>query len=240
MTGRRKRKRGNSPRLSLFFKVCAAAVCLGAMFFAAKSALVIDTVVIEGANAVSRQSVLKRIGMPHEGGTFLLMPGSVSGALEKAPWIKEASARRNFSGKVAISIKEKIPFCLYAADDGKLYYLDDSGARLGAAPAGNYGMDYPVLRSPMGFVSGGIEVLKLSLSSVAAPGWDDISEVSVPGEEGVDIFTRQGAVIEMGADLKGLWEKLEKITRNLYASGRKAKYINLRREGVGILRLNGG
>ncbi len=221
-------------------KRTVASVCvlvIVAAFFAAREALLVGAVSVEGAKAVSEADILKRIGFPASGGKVLLFPGAVSGAVGKDRWVKTVSVKRDFRGKISIKLEEKTPFCLLADPDGKMFYVDSSGETLGRAPVPAYGMDFPVLRSPAGFVADGAFVLGLSVSARSAPGWDDISEVVVSSGDGVEIFTRSGARVELGADLRAEWERLEKITRNLYALGLNAKYINLRRSGVGIVGL---
>lgn len=218
--------------------VCAFAAVL-LFFFAAREAFVVKTVSVEGAKAVSERSVLKRLGLA-PGGKVLLLPGAATKAVERDLWVKKVSVRRDFRGGIAIKLEEKTPFCLFAAPDGVLFYIDSHGDFLGRAPVSAHGMDFPVIRSPVRFIGEGVLALGLSASAKAAPGWEDISEVVVSGGDGVEIFTRKGARIELGADLRAGWERLEKITRGLYALGLKAKYINLRLGGVGILGLKEG
>jgi len=208
-------------------------------FFAVRESFVVKTVSVDGAKAVSERSVLKRLGLASDG-KVLLLPGAVTRALEKDLWIKKVSVRRDFRGGISIRLEEKTPFCMFAAPDGVLFYIDSYGDLLGRAPVSAYGMDFPVIRSPVRFIGEGVLALGLSASAKAAPGWEDISEVVVSGGDGVEIFTRQGARIELGADFRSGWERLEKITRSLYALGLKAEYINLRLGGVGILGLKEG
>lgn len=218
--------------------VCAFAAVL-LFFFAAREALIVKTVSVEGAKAVSERSVLKRLGLAPDGKT-LLLPGAAARALEQELWVKKVSVKRDFRGGISITLEEKVPFCMFAAPDGVLFYIDSHGGFLGRAPVSAYGMDFPVIRSPVRFIGEGVLALGLSASAKEAPGWEDISEVVVSGGDGVEIFTRQGGRIELGVDLRAGWERLEKITRSLYASGLRAEYINLRLGGVGILGLKEG
>lgn len=197
-----------------------------------------NAVSVEGAAALSERSILRRIGVPASGGEVLLLPWAAGRAVREDRWVRDVSVKRDFRGGVSIRVAEKKPFCLLAAPDGTFFYVDEAGARLGRAPVAAYGMDFPVLRAPGGFVADGVLALGLSASSRDAPGWGDISEVVSDGD-GVEIFTRGGVRIELGADLRAEWERLEKITRNLHALGLRAKYINLRRSGVGIVGLEG-
>ncbi len=166
-----------------------------------------------------------------------LFPGAVSGSLEKDPWISEVSVERDFKGGVSIKIDEKKPFCLFAKRNGKFFYVNDSGEILGPAPVAPYGMNFPVLSASPGFVREGVLALNSSRSALSAPGWEDISEIVVRDGEGFEIFTRTGEKIELGAELEAQWEKLERIMRALSARGLEAKYINLRKDGVGIINL---
>lgn len=215
-------------------------MCAGGLFFGARFALTVDKVRVEGAAAVSKRDVVKRIGMAPGGAGVLLFPGAVSRSLRKDRWIQNVSVKRDFRGGAVITIEEKKPFCLSVGPDGRLRYLDSDGGDLGPAPVAAHGTDYPVVRAPAGFESEGTRVLALSSSARSAPRWDDISEVAVLGGDGFEIFTRRGLKVELpGSDLDGQWEKLEKISRNLYEIGLKAAYINLRRDGVGFVRPGG-
>ncbi len=203
------------------------------MFFAAYRALLVNTVSVEGIDAVSERRVLKRMGFPSPGGEIFIFPGAARKAVEKDPWVKSVSVKRDYRGGISIRVREKKPFCLLA-EEGELFYIDSSGAVLGRAPVSAYGMNFPVLRSSARFITDGMRAFELSAYSRNAPGWDSISEVVSDGD-GVEVFTRDGVRIELGADLTAQWKKLEKITRSLHAMGMKAKYINLRRDGVGIV-----
>lgn len=218
-----------------------AAVCAAGLFFGGHIALTVEEVKVEGTAAVSGRDVMRRIGMaPESGGKVFLFPGSVSRSLKKDRWIKSVSVDRDFRGGAVITIEEKKPFCLSVSPDGRLRYLDSDGGDLGPAPVAAHGTDYPVVRAPAGFEREGAKVLNLAASARSAPRWDDISEVAVLGGDGFEIFTRRGLKVELsGSDLAGQWEKLEKISRNLYEIGMRAKYINLRRDGVGFVRPDG-
>ncbi len=213
-----------------------AVVFFAAAFFAARAAFFIDTVSIDGALAVSKISVLKRIGIPAAGGKTWLLPG-VAGVLREDRWIDDVSVHRDFKGGIVIKVKEKKPFCLFVSQGGNLFYVDSSGGVLGPAPVASYGMDFPILRAPTELIADGLLALDLSLSAASTLSWKDISEVVV-SHDSFEIFTRKGARMDLdGKDLKGQWRKLEKINHSLYALGFKAKYINLRRQGVGIIGL---
>jgi len=181
---------------------------------------------------------LKRIGKISlsDKGVFLL-PGAVEKSLSRDRRISKVSVNRDFRGGLSVKIDEKKPFCLFAKPDGTLFYIDDGGEVIGPAPVVPYGMNFPVLSASPGFVRQGVLALNFSHSALSAPSWDDISEVVVRDGEGFEIFTRGGARIEIGTNLKAQWEKLEKMTRDLNARGLEAKYINLRNEGVGIINL---
>ncbi|QMU55637.1 MAG: FtsQ-type POTRA domain-containing protein [Candidatus Mycalebacterium zealandia] len=220
-------------------KVFLAVVIVVAVFFVSRSALLIGNASVEGARAVSEENILRTAGL-YSGEKVLLLPGAVNRALKSEPWVETVSMTRDFRGGAVIKIKEKKPFCLLAMPNGTFFYIDESGVPLGSAPAGLHGMDFPVVRAQPAFVSEALAALNLSSSAVSAPGWDDISEVVVLGESGVEIFTRPGQRIDLGADLKAHWEKLERITSNLRARGLSPKYINLRRKGVGIVSFREG
>ncbi|WP_462137122.1 cell division protein FtsQ/DivIB [Candidatus Mycalebacterium sp.] len=223
-----------NPRKGGTVKVFLALAIAGAAFFAARGALVIGNASVEGAIAVSGENILRTAGV-YSGEKVLLLPGAVNRALKSEPWVETVSVRRDFRGGAVITIKEKKPFCLLAMPNGTFFYIDGSGGPLGPAPAGGHGMDFPVVRARPGFVSEALAVLNLSSSAVSAPGWDDISEVVVSGAGGAEVFTRPGQRIDLGADLRADWEKLERITHNLQARGLSPKYVNLRRKGVGIV-----
>lgn len=210
------------------------------ILFAAHSALTVRRISVEGTAAVSNDRVLKRIGMgSYDGASVFLLPGAARRALLKDPWIKDVRVKRNLRGSAVIRIEEMEPFCLLATLDGTLRYVDSSGREMGLAPVVGHGMDYPVISAPEGFVREGMRVLNLSASSRYAPRWDDISEVVVLADGGFEVFTNRGLITELGADIEAQWKKFEKISRNLHEKSLKPKYINLRRAGVGIVRLTG-
>lgn len=215
-------------------KVFLILALAGTVFFAARGAIVISAVSVEGARSVSEENILRTVGV-YSGEKVLLLPGAVNRALKSEPWVETVSVRRDFRGGVVIEAREKEPFCLLAMTDGTFFYIDGSGNPLGPAPAGGHGMDFPVVSARSGFVPEALAVLNLSSSAVSAPGWDDISEVVVSRADGVEIFTRAGQRMELGADLKAQWDKLERITRSLRTRGLSPKYVNLRRKGVGIV-----
>ena len=217
-----------------------AAVCAAGLVFAGRAALTVDKLKVRGTVAVSEREIIKRAGMPPGGGKFFLLPGVAERAVKKDPWIKSVSVKRDFRGGAVITVSEKKPFCLSVSADGGLRYLDSDGSDLGPAPVADRGTDYPVVRAPEGFAREGTRALEISASSRSAPRWDDISEVVVLGGDGFEIFTRRGMKVDLpGGDIAAHWEKLEKISRNLYENGIRATYINLRREGVGFVRPGG-
>ena len=231
--GKKNLRKAGVGKIFLIFTLAAA------VFFAARGALVIDRVFVEGARSVSEENILRTVGF-YSGEKVLLLPGAVKRALKSEPWMEKVSVKRDFRGGVVVKIVEKKPFCLLAVTDGTFFYIDGLGSRLGPAPEGGHGMDFPVVRAQPAFVPEALAALRLSSSAVSAPGWEDISEIVVSGSGGVEIFTRRGRRIDLGTDLKAQWEKLERIIASFEARGLNPKYVNLRRRGVGIVSFGEG
>ena len=198
----------------------------------------ISYIEIMGIKRVSEKEVLKRSGLRIGRNMISFLEANVTEEILKNPWIKSAHIKREFPGKITIEIKEFEPFCLVLGDDGEIYYMSETGKKLGKANF-NEGLDFPVITGEVivgsELLGEALEILKLSLKSVVFT-WKEISEINLSSIYGTTVFTTDGRRIDFGEDnIAGKWHKVEGIINHARRINLTEKYINISSGKIGIV-----
>ncbi len=199
---------------------------------------IIKEVEVKGEKIVSKEELLRRIGIRPGYSSIFFSTGDAEEELLKNPWIKDVQIRREFPGKVIIELREALPFCLYRNNDGELFYLSEDGTKLGS-PNSTYGLDFPILMSQgiegRQLLRNAIQLLKFSLKSSVLK-WDEISEINVDSIYGLSVFTRDGRRIDFGSEnIATKWNRVEKIISHSRSFNLREKYINIDSETTGVV-----
>lgn len=225
----------------LYFLILCFVFCVfTAIFFAVSRSgfLTIEEIEVVGAKRVSQKEVLKRSGLIVGKSGIFFFEDRVIGDILKNHWITSAYVRRELPRKVVIEVKEAEPFCLFVGDRGDLYYMTETGKKLGTA---NFyeGLDFPVLIGDgiwtSELVGEALDVLKLSLKSNIL-NWKEISEVNVDRIYGITVFTTDGRRIDFGReDMEEKWYRVEKIITHTREMNLVEKYINVSSGRIGVV-----
>jgi cell division protein FtsQ len=212
----------------------------GALFFAVLRLdfFTISRIEIMGIKRVSEKEVLKRSGLRVGKNMISFLEANVTEEILKNPWIKSAYIKREFPGKVIIEIKEFEPFCLVLGGDGEIYYMSETGKKLGKANF-DEGLDFPLITGEVivesELLGEALGILKLSLKSVVFT-WKEISEINLSSIYGITVFTIDKRRIDFGeGNVAGKWHKVERIINHARRINLTEKYINISSEKIGIV-----
>jgi cell division septal protein FtsQ len=194
-----------------------------------------------GTKRVSEKEVLKRSGFMVGQNMIYFLESNATEEILKNPWITSVNVKEEFPGKVIIEIKEVDPLCLVLEEDGELYYISETGKKLGKADLGE-GLDFPVLtgqgiKEPR-FLGGALEILQFSLRSAVFT-WKEISEINLDSIYGITVFTTDARRIDFGdGNIADKWYKVERIINHTRGINLTEKYINISSGKTGIVDFN--
>jgi len=228
-------------RRQLYLSILCLVFCAFVVIFFAVSRFgffTIKEIEIIGAKRVSQKEILKRSGLIAGKSTILFFEDKVTSEILKNHWITSVYIRRELPRKVVIEVKEAEPFCLFLEDGGDLYYMTETGKKLGTANF-NDGLDFPVLIGDgiwtSELIGEALDVLKLSLKSRVL-NWKEISEINLDRIYGITVFTTDGRRIDFGKeDMERKWYKVEKIIIYTRRMNLVEKYINISSGKIGVV-----
>lgn len=193
---------------------------------------------ITGSTKIKHKEILKRSGLRQGESSIFFFEQTVEENILKNPWIKSVSVTKEFPKKVNIEISEEELYCLSMDQDGKLFYVNRDGKRLGPANF-NQGLDFPVLigegiNDPDLLIQA-MQILELSSASKVL-NWSKISEVHLDTIYGIDLFTVDKKRIEFDSkNIINKWRKVEKIITHAEMMGIEEEYINISSEKMGVV-----
>lgn len=198
----------------------------------------INQIEVVGIKRVSEKEILKRSGLTIGGNMVFFFDADATRGILKNPWITDAHIKREFPGKIIVEIKETEPFCLVLEEDGELYYMNESGKKLGKANFG-VGLDFPILTGEgIGdpkLLGEALEILKLSLRSAVFT-WREISEININPIYGIAALSTDERRVDFGQeDIEKKWYRVEKIISHARGINLTEKYININSGKVGIV-----
>lgn len=131
----------------------------------------VDHIRVSGTSRLQVEQVVAASGV-HRGEPLLdVDTAAAARAVEREPWVKQATVTRNINGVVTIAIVERSPVAVVTAADGATFGVDGSGRVLGPADPADGAL--PVLES-VDAVDPGSEVDAdpgaLELASLLTPG----------------------------------------------------------------------
>ncbi|MEX0999281.1 MAG: FtsQ-type POTRA domain-containing protein [Thermodesulfobacteriota bacterium] len=193
---------------------------------------------ISGNTKINEKEILKRSGLRQGESSIFFFEDSVEENILKNSWVKGVSVTKEFPKKVNIQINEEESYCLLFDENGKLFYINKKGKRLGPANF-DEGLDFPVLIgegiNDPDLVKEAIQLLELSSVSEVL-NWSNISEVHLDSIYGIDVFTVDKKRIEFDTkNIVNKWRKVEKIITHAEIMGIEEKYINITSDNMGVV-----
>jgi len=193
---------------------------------------------ISGNTKINEKEILKRSGLRQGESSIFFFEDSVEENILKNSWVKGVSVIKEFPKKVNIQINEEESYCLLFDENGKLFYINKEGKRLGPANF-DEGLDFPVLIgegiNDPDLVKEAIQLLELSSVSKVL-NWSNISEVHLDSIYGIDVFTVDKKHIEFDTkNIVNKWRKVEKIITHAKIMGIEEKYINITSDNMGVV-----
>jgi len=193
---------------------------------------------ISGNTKINEKEILKRSGLRQGESSIFFFEDSVEENILKNSWVKGVSVIKEFPKKVNIQINEEESYCLLFDENGKLFYINKEGKRLGPANF-DEGLDFPVLIgegiNDPDLVKEAIQLLELSSVSKVL-NWSNISEVHLDSIYGIDVFTVDKKHIEFDTkNIVNKWRKVEKIITHAEIMGIEEKYINITSDNMGVV-----
>jgi len=108
-----------------------------------------SSIKIKGNNLLSSSEILKKTGIQPHVNIFRIKPAEIKDRLERDPWIKTATVRRELPNRIVIDLQERKPFIIWmsgADPEGKAYLVDQEGVILKEFHEGDdAGFNLPVL-----------------------------------------------------------------------------------------------
>lgn len=193
---------------------------------------------IIGNTKINEKEILKRSGLRQGESSIFFFEDSVEENILKNSWVKGVSVTKEFPKKVDIQINEEESYCLLFDENGKIFYINKEGKRLGPANF-DEGLDFPVLigegiNNP-DLVKEAIQLLELSSVSKVL-NWSNISEVHLDSIYGINVFTVDKKRIEFDTkNIVNKWRKVEKIITHAEVMGIEEKYINITSDNMGVV-----
>lgn len=174
----------------------------GYRFLTTSPRFAIERIAVTGAATLTPDQVRARIPVGVGDNVFLASPSTIEAALEREPWIADATARRRLPRTIEIEIVERRAAAL--VELGGLYLADDDGQVFKrAALDGGEGSGLPVVtginrddlaRDPAGTA----ERIRRALATLAAwredGGRPGVGEIRVDVRHGVTLYTFDDAV----------------------------------------------
>ncbi|MFA9408582.1 MAG: cell division protein FtsQ/DivIB [Candidatus Dadabacteria bacterium] len=193
---------------------------------------------IIGNTKINEKEILKRSGLRQGESSIFFFEDSVEENILKNSWVKGVSVTKEFPKKVDIQINEEESYCLLFDENGKIFYINKEGKRLGPANF-DEGLDFPVLIgegiNDPDLVKEAIQLLELSSVSKVL-NWSNISEVHLDSIYGIDVFTVDKKRIEFDTkNIVNKWRKVEKIITHAEIMGIEEKYINITSDNMGVV-----
>jgi cell division septal protein FtsQ len=193
---------------------------------------------ISGNTKINEKEILKRSGLRQGESSIFFFEDSVEENILKNSWVKGVSVTKEFPKKVNIQINEEESYCLLFDENGKIFYINKEGKRLGPANF-DEGLDFPVLIgegiNDPDLVKEAIQLLELSSVSKVL-NWSNISEVHLDSIYGIDVFTVDKKRIEFDTkNIVNKWRKVEKIITHAEIMGIEEKYINITSDNMGVV-----
>ena len=193
---------------------------------------------ISGTTKIKNKEILKRSGLRQGESSIFFFEESVEENILKNPWVKSVSVTKEFPKKVNIEISEQELYCLLMDENGKLFYINKEGERLGPANF-DQGLDFPVLIgegiNDPDLIKEAIQLLELSSVSKVL-NWSNVSEVHLDSIYGIDLFTVDKKRIEFDTkNIVNKWRKVEKIITHAEMMGIEEKYINITSDNIGVV-----
>jgi cell division protein FtsQ len=110
--------------------VLALLVAIALTGLAAASPLLdVDDIVVEGTERTAVDEVLARSGL-RTGESMLALPaGGAADRVEELPWVRSATVRRDWPGRVVVEVEERTPVAALAGG-GRWLLVDEDGRRL--------------------------------------------------------------------------------------------------------------
>jgi len=227
-------------RAAIFF--CSAALVVGGALLAARLLLdwgyfKVESVRVEHNRRVPNEAVLALSNIHQGASIFDLDLERIGRKIEENPWIAEATVKRIFPRNVVIEVTERTPAAVLSL--GYLYYVDWQGEIFKLLDAEDR-LDFPVIsgvtnedlaRRPEQTRAKLRKAMRLLRQLEVRQGFnlDDLSEIRLSDDDGIDLLTYVGGVpIRMGhGNYLAKLERLDKVYKELQPKLMALKSIDL-------------
>ena len=227
---------------------------MGLFFFLSSPYFRVATVTVTGNVRLSNQDVVQAADLPPKANLWKLNLAEIRRRIEAQPWVKEASVRREFPGRLVIAVTERQ--ALAAVPDNNAFFVVDADGRVLALADNYYGLGLPVLtgvRSEEWRVGLTVNSQPLSVGLAAIASLDPdhraaLAEVHVAvnddGTFEVTVYTTDETTVLLGsfrpndADrLKRKGQALAGILDDIRSSKLAVRLVDLRYDGPPIVKL---
>ncbi|MFT3779416.1 MAG: cell division protein FtsQ/DivIB [Ottowia sp.] len=191
---------------------CLAA---GVWWFVRQPAFAIRQITVDGDTAHNSAAGLRASVAPRLAGTFFTLDLSAAqSAFQSAPWVRRAVVRREFPGRLHVTLQEHVPVARWGEDDAHM--VNSFGE---VFEAGGEGEDdaLPALIGPDGHAAEVLALYRL-LDPLAAPLGARLDEVALQSRGNWRVVLDAGAVVELGS---GTPDELAARFRQFVATARE-------------------
>ena len=235
--------------MNLTASLLVAALALGSLaaglwWFVRLPAFAIRQITVDGDTTHNSAASLRASVAPLLSGTFFTMDlARAQAAFETAPWVRRAVVRREFPGRLRVTLQEQEPAARWGEDD--TFMVSSQGQVFDAGGDREEG-DLPTLVGPEGHAAELLAVYRL-LAPLAGPLDVPISKVALLERGNWQVELGTGAVVELGqgapAELASrFWQfaaTAAQVAGRHQRSARDIESADLRHMGGYALRLRG-
>ncbi|MHB0884290.1 MAG: cell division protein FtsQ/DivIB [Bacillota bacterium] len=250
-----KRRRWRAQRRVFLFFDLLLLGGIGLFFFLSSAYFRVATITVTGNVKVANQDVVQAAGLPAKANLWQVNLVEVKRRVEAQPWIKEAVARREFPGRLVITVKERE--AMAAVPNNNTFFVIDRDARVLALVDNFYGLGLPVLtgvrseewRVGLTVNSEALQTGLVVIGAVDAAHRAMLAEVHVAGRDDgtsdITAYTTGRATVLLGSFrptdgdlLRRKVEALAGILDDIAASKLQVRQIDLRFDGPPVIKLD--
>ncbi len=186
----------------------------------------LTAVEVRGIQQTTEKQIIEAGGIQRHSNLLVLPVDKIRAKIEKLPWIEHAEVRRDWPGRVVITVREREPVAM-ANVDGALYYMDGKGVIFaGVSPADDH--DFPVIsgldqesltrKEPGDAVTSALQFLRYVRRNDPVLPRQNISEIAIQPDGGLIAYLADRPFpIYLGSDrMETRYYRLVKVLARLY------------------------
>jgi len=186
--------------MNLTASLLVAALVLGGLaaglwWFVRLPAFAIRQITVDGDTAHNSAASLRKRVAPLLHGTFFTMDlAATQAAFQSAPWVRRAVVRREFPGRLHVTLQEQTPAARWGEDDERMV---SSLGQVFDTGGDGYDGDLPTLTGPEGRAAELLAMYRL-LAPLAGPLTTPVSKVALQARGNWQVELGTGATVELG------------------------------------------